>query len=87
MTKLKPLTSSTKSFQYLFDQYNDTTFHECQFKQTSTMSRKVGYLITYVDKTNEHIDAPSAAAAHKIAIAKKAVKNITYNAIDTPAIA
>jgi hypothetical protein len=87
MTKLKSFTCSTKSFQYLFDQYDDATFHEHQFKQTTAMSGKSGYLITYVDKTNEHIDAPSAAAAYEIAIAKKEVEKITCNLIDTPAIA
>lgn len=87
MGKLKSFTCSTKSFQYLFDQNKDVAFYEHQFKQTKVISGKSGYLITYIDRTNEYIDAPSASAAYEIAIAKKEVDKITHSLIDTQAIA
>ncbi len=87
MGELKSFTCNTKSFQYLFNQNADATFHEHQFKQTKAISGKSGYLVTYIDKTNEYIDAPSASAAYEIAMAKKEVDKIAYSLIDTQAIA
>ncbi len=81
MNQFKAFIDNQKQFQYFVSDNQNNSFQEHQFKQMNSISGRIGYLITYVDKTNEYIDAPTASAAYKIATTKKEVEKISYHAI------
>jgi len=81
MNQFKAFIDNQKQFQCFVSDNKNNFFQEHKFKQMNSISERIGYLITYVDKTNEYIDAPTASAAYKIATTKKEVEKISYHAI------